>query len=266
MAKIISEVGGQAARQTMRSFRRMFVASALAIGLMALIIGFSLCLFLQAHLIPLRMVAAEIAFSGLAAYGLNRLIMRNIDKHENEKLKHRKDALGEAAMGYILEALPDGYVVFNELRTLSGNVDHVVIGPTGIFVIDTKNWRGTITPDGQGELLRNGRSTGRGEVKFLLALISSLREKINILTHRDDFLQAILAFPLARVEVPWGTTRNVHCLADERIPDYIRKYRFSQPLKKNEIELIEQAFHALAGMKTGFDLSEGALTVLPVSK
>jgi len=248
MAKIIGEAGGLASRQAEKNLRRMFAASIMAAGWMALIAGYSLCLSLHTHFLPLSLALADIS------------------RCEEERLKLRKEALGEAAVSYILESLPDGYVVFNDLRTLSGNVDHVVIGPTGIFVIDTMNWRGTVTPDGQGELLSNGRPTGRSEVKALLALITSLREKINILTQREDFIQAIVAFPLSRVDAQWGTTRNVQCLADERIPDYIRKYRFSNPMKKNEVELIEQAFHALAGMKAGPFPVEGALTVLPATK
>jgi len=266
MAKIIGEAGGLASRQAEKNLRRMFAASIMAAGWMALIAGYSLCLSLHTHFLPLSLALAEIGLFGIACYWMNQWIKRHISRCEEERLKLRKEALGEAAVSYILESLPDGYVVFNDLRTLSGNVDHVVIGPTGIFVIDTMNWRGTVTPDGQGELLSNGRPTGRSEVKALLALITSLREKINILTQREDFIQAIVAFPLSRVDAQWGTTRNVQCLADERIPDYIRKYRFSNPMKKNEVELIEQAFHALAGMKAGPFPVEGALTVLPATK
>ncbi|MGB8356132.1 MAG: nuclease-related domain-containing protein [Chthoniobacteraceae bacterium] len=266
MAKIIGEAGGRIAHQSGKNLRQMIAASILATGWMALIAGYTLCLSLQTHLLPLSLAVVEIGLFGIASYWIHQWIKRHINQREEERMKLRKDVLGEAAVGYILEALPDGYVVFNDLRTLSGNIDHVVIGPTGIFVIDTMNWRGAVTPNGQGELLCNGRPTGGSEVKLLLALITSLREKINILTQREDFIQGILAFPLARVEAQWGTTRNVQCLADERIIDYIRKYRFSNPIKKSEIELIEQAFHALAGMKADPYPVEGALIVLPATK
>jgi hypothetical protein len=35
-------------------------------------------------------------------------------------------------------------------------IDHVAVGPTGVYVIDSKNWSGRITT-GNGVLLRNGR-------------------------------------------------------------------------------------------------------------
>ena len=37
------------------------------------------------------------------------------------------------------------------------NIDHIVIGPGGIFVVDSKNWSGNLTFSG-GVLRQNGRS------------------------------------------------------------------------------------------------------------
>jgi Nuclease-related domain len=46
----------------------------------------------------------------------------------------------------------DGYVVFHDLAVPGSlaNVDHLVIGPTGVFVIDSKQWTGSVhqSPDG----------------------------------------------------------------------------------------------------------------------
>ena len=266
MAKIIGELGRTAAAKAIRDFRRMFLASAMGMALLALFTGITLCLSFPPHRLPVFVFILVIALFGAAAWWTDRWTTSAIASHEQERLHWRKEALGKATVAFILEALPDGFIVFNDLPTLSGQVDHVVIGPTGIFVIETKNWRGTVRPDGQGELLCNGKSTGLPEVKDLLESINSLREKINVFTHRDDFVQGILAFPLARVEARWGTTRNVHCLTDDRLLDYIEKYRFARRLKNNEIELIEKAVHALAGLESGFDPAEGGLTIIPVSK
>jgi hypothetical protein len=266
MAKIIGESGRSVEKQTIQCFRRMFLISLSGIGLMSLVVGYVLCLSFRDRLVPIWLGLGEAAFLALAGWWIDRWVTRNINRNEHERAKWQKGTLGEATVGLILEGLPDNYVVFNDPGKRRGNIDHIVIGPTGIFVIDTKNWRGAITPDGQGELLCNGKSTGQGEVKNLLRSIMSIRGKINVLTHRDDFIQGMIAFPLSRVEARWGTTRNVHCVTDERILDYIQRYNFSQRLKKEEIDLIEKAFHALAGMGRGMDPAEGGLTVLPVSK
>jgi hypothetical protein len=58
-----------------------------------------------------------------------------------------RGAHGEAAVGRLLAQLPSEWHVLHDLawpgRTRA-NIDHVVIGPGGIFVIDAKNWSGTV--------------------------------------------------------------------------------------------------------------------------
>jgi hypothetical protein len=266
MAKIIGELGRTSAGEAINKLRRNFLISASAISVLALITGFTLCLALQPRGLTFFVLVAEIALLGVAAFLIDRRITRAINAQEQERLEWRKNALSKATVGFVLEALTDGYIIFNDLSTLSSRIDHIVIGPPGIFMIETKNWRGTIRPDGQGELLCNGKSTGQCEVKNLLTSIASLREKINILTHRDDFIQGILAFPLARVEAHWGTSRNVHCLTDDRLLEYIEQYRFARRLKKEEIDLVEKAIQALVGMESSFDPADGGLTILPIPK
>ena len=53
---------------------------------------------------------------------------------------------GEQVIGALLEQLnPDGWTVLHDRRKQPGspaNLDHVLIGPAGVFVIDAKNWTG----------------------------------------------------------------------------------------------------------------------------
>ncbi len=55
-------------------------------------------------------------------------------------------AEGERITGRDLERLPDGFRVLHDLRIVGSraNVDHVVIGPTGVFVIESKRMRGKL--------------------------------------------------------------------------------------------------------------------------
>lgn len=65
-------------------------------------------------------------------------------------------AVGEEAVIGVLSKLPDSYHVFNDItiafpRTIFSNtlkeyvrsaqIDHLVVGPSGIFIIETKNWK-----------------------------------------------------------------------------------------------------------------------------
>ncbi|MEE4639716.1 MAG: nuclease-related domain-containing protein, partial [Wenzhouxiangella sp.] len=48
---------------------------------------------------------------------------------------------GERAVGQFLERLrEDGYQVFHDLIGDGFNLDHVIIGPAGVFTIETKTW------------------------------------------------------------------------------------------------------------------------------
>jgi hypothetical protein len=55
-----------------------------------------------------------------------------------------RGALGEIAVGRILATLPAGWTVFHALPIgkKGADIDHVVIGPGGIFTINTKNHSG----------------------------------------------------------------------------------------------------------------------------
>ncbi|KAF5062766.1 Nuclease-related domain protein [anaerobic digester metagenome] len=51
---------------------------------------------------------------------------------------------GENTVFKYLETLPKDYFIFNDVKLYEkrGNIDHIVVGPTGIFVIETKNYSG----------------------------------------------------------------------------------------------------------------------------
>ncbi len=71
-----------------------------------------------------------------------------------------KGAEGETATAAVLAALPSGWTAIHDARwpfRRLANIDHVLVGPGGIFVIDSKNWSGRITVE-EGRLRQNGRS------------------------------------------------------------------------------------------------------------
>ena len=52
---------------------------------------------------------------------------------------------GEKQVIKLLDSkLSDDYILLNDLylRGGGGDIDHVVLGPNGIFVLETKNWNG----------------------------------------------------------------------------------------------------------------------------
>jgi hypothetical protein len=59
-----------------------------------------------------------------------------------------RGAEGEARTAQVLAGLGPGWTVWHDLvwpGRKHANIDHLVIGPTGIFVVDSKHWSGAIT-------------------------------------------------------------------------------------------------------------------------
>jgi hypothetical protein len=65
----------------------------------------------------------------------------------------QRGAHGERRTARLLDRLTrDGYVIFHDLAVpgSDANVDHLVIGPTGLFVIDSKQWTGSVHQSADG--------------------------------------------------------------------------------------------------------------------
>ena len=68
----------------------------------------------------------------------------------------RKGISGEEAVADALAGLPSSYWVLHGVPTGHGDVDHVVIGPTGVFALETKAWDGKFYRS-RGQLYCNGK-------------------------------------------------------------------------------------------------------------
>ncbi len=69
--------------------------------------------------------------------------------------RHFLGARGEERVARILASLSDRYHVFNDFTACGINVDHVVVGPAGVFAVETKNWNGKVTIE-DGRILVDG--------------------------------------------------------------------------------------------------------------
>jgi hypothetical protein len=65
----------------------------------------------------------------------------------------QRGAAGERRTARLLDRLTrDGFVVFHDLAVpdSDANVDHLMIGPSGVFVIDSKQWTGSVYQSADG--------------------------------------------------------------------------------------------------------------------
>ena len=72
-----------------------------------------------------------------------------------------KGARGEESVAALLAALPRGYHVFHDFMCgCAGGIDHVVVGPSGVFAVETKCWAGAVTFEA-GAILADGELPSR---------------------------------------------------------------------------------------------------------
>lgn len=90
---------------------------------------------------------------------LHRIVTRLVDPPGHDR-SWRRGAEGEETVGRLLDRLPPGWVVLHDLPlgTRGGNLDHLVIGPAGVFTINTKRWTGSVVVRPRA-LLRDGYRT-----------------------------------------------------------------------------------------------------------
>lgn len=81
--------------------------------------------------------------------------------------RYFKGARGEERVAGILKSLPDSYHVFNDFVAGGLHVDHVVVGPAGVFAVETKYWRGVITVE-EGHILLDGQLPSRSPLAQVL--------------------------------------------------------------------------------------------------
>jgi hypothetical protein len=76
---------------------------------------------------------------GLATVVATLLLEGRASERLDEFGRWHKGATGEEAVGRVLGSLPPEYVVTHDLEMPGeGNVDHLVRGPTGVFLVETK--------------------------------------------------------------------------------------------------------------------------------
>ncbi len=106
-----------------------------------------------------------------------------------------KGAEGEEIVARTLSFLPDTHTIFNDLQLQDGGpaFDHIVVAPTGVFVIETKNWSGEITFE-KGQVLYNGNLPSRPPIKQVKEAAAALIEHLSETRCPDVPVHPVLCF------------------------------------------------------------------------
>jgi hypothetical protein len=102
---------------------------------------------------------AALPQAGLVGLALAALVAWRLRFRPSEAARSwQRGAQGERRTAHLLDRLTrEGFVVFHDLAVpgSQANVDHLVIGPTGVFVIDSKQWTGSVHQSVDGLVWHN---------------------------------------------------------------------------------------------------------------
>ncbi len=191
------------------------------------------------------MLIPSIATLSIAYFGMKRADPY-IDELSKQRLFFLRGGQAEGLIAWLLEDLDDNWHIFNGIKLdPESDIDHVLLGPAGIFCISTKSMRGLFsrTPSG---LLHNGNSCEYD--RQVLAQSAELKKKLDVVMGTPvRWVQAVLA-------VPFGFTQgdsmgNKYWLVHQEnllqtiAPDPLPKYR--RNLDSQQIERIAKALEML---------------------
>jgi len=253
MAKVRGESGRYVSQEAINQTRRIALLAVGFIALLAVVEGMVLASFIPVRLVPAWIRLLVVILILPALWLLNRWGNKKLVGLEKRRADMRRGAAGEIQVGSILADFPDDFFVINDLKTPTANLDHIVVGPTGVFMLDSKNWRGVVSADGHGELVCNGKPTDKPEVRQLVARMLGIRDRVRVLAPNvDPYYQALLVFTAARVEAKWGSTGNACCIRDNQLHEYIVEKTIGKRLSPDEVKTIARAFLGLARMDRDF--------------
>jgi hypothetical protein len=142
-------------------------------------------------------------------------------KPSPEAVAWRRGAAGERRTAGLLAPLErHGWAVLHDLAVPGSraNIGHLVIGPGGVFVIDSKQYRGRLQLDRSGRLWH-----GRYPLASTLRAVSFEADQAALVLTDPDVVVPIVAVHGA--QVPWGkvVTQGVPVVVAKRLPSMLRQ-------------------------------------------
>jgi len=131
-------------------------------------------------------------------------------------------AWGEQKTAKELGRLPDPWVVLHDIKTTQGNIDHLVVGPGGVFLLDSKRWSGTI--EVRGEIARTvrwhgGPSTPLNGAAHISALAHETHDRVLANTRISQWVQPVI---VVWADFPQGTAgERCSYVAGERLTTWL---------------------------------------------
>jgi Nuclease-related domain len=217
---------GRAPGQYTRALvRRMRMRALLTLGL------FAVFTVLVGRVFGFDHVVFEVAEIALlcVCFAVTRYVLPVVERYD-------RGAKGEEYVGAILDELrSDGWLVIHDAELQHSNVDHIVLGPAGLFTIETKSNPGPISVQ---------RLHGR-----LIRQVQLQRERVEALI--GEPVEPLLVYSRARVDRPGRRRKGIRVLEADMLPGFLEEH----PRALNDARIAELR----ARLLTTFDVQPGRL-------
>jgi Nuclease-related domain len=159
----------------------------------------------------LRFLASEVALLA-SIFVISRYVLPLVERRD-------RGATAEEHVGSLLEGLPAGsWYVIHDASFGRGNIDHILIGPAGLFTVETKSHPGPV---------RVGRVHG--------ATIRQAQAQRDAIQHVMDMrVEPLLVFSRAWVDRPLARRKGVRVLPARVLIAHLRKRK--EVLSPAEVE------------------------------
>lgn len=187
-----------------------------------------------------RPVVATIAAALAVCYAAWRIYS------SRARFRNLRQALeGERAVGQYLERLREGgYQVFHDVVGSGFNIDHVLIGPAGVFTVETKTWskprKGNARVVFDGIALKvGGFEPDRDPVAQAKAQAGWMKTMLFESTGRRFDVRPVIVFPGWFVENAAGSFKDLWVLEPKALPTFLNNAE--QRLEREAVKLA--SFH-----------------------
>lgn len=178
-------------------------------------------------------------FAVLFVFGLLLLIYNNLPSFIRRKVQ---GWFGEKTVSAILSALPKEYKPVNDVMLRQNNgkttqVDHIVVSPYGIFVIETKNYKGYITGSEYGERwTKNKKYSFQNPIRQNYGHIKALSELLSL---PEDMFISVIVFS---IEADVKVKTEKHLIYTVHLRKTIRSYQ-QRKLNDAQVDTFVQIIH-----------------------
>lgn len=171
-----------------------------------------------------------------------------IQQNDREEINLRAGLKGEVEVTrQLTESLDSSHYIFNDLRIKVGRrsaqIDHVVVSPRGIFLIETKNWRGHLAGTEADDRWTQTKREGEPPIRISNPIQQTKRhaEIVRLALDREG-----IAWPGVHPLVVFLSPRTTFDIVDSRTPvlhprdavEYLASFQSEREYPEDEMDRV----------------------------